>query len=89
MNNKWTWLVNNNSKNSLKKKKNDRKALIHCSLPAKKARRQEHNIKFCLLTTKSKNVIPLGAQIHSLEENIQVGTVHSILFLPTRGAECI
>lgn len=69
--------------------KNDRITLIHCSLLAKKAKRQEHNIKFYLLTTKSKNVIPLGTQIHSLEENMQVRTVHCILFLTTEGAECI
>lgn len=42
--------------------------LIHCSLSAKKAKRQECNIKFYLVTAKSKNVIPLGTQIHTLEE---------------------
>lgn len=46
-------------------------------------------MKFCFLTTKSKNIIPLGTQIHSLEEDIQVRTAHCLLFLPTRGAECI
>lgn len=63
--------------------------LIHCSLSAEKAKRQECNIKFYLLTAKSKNVIPLGMQIHTLEENIQVRTTSCILFLSTKGAECI
>lgn len=40
------------------------------------------------MTTKSKNVIPLGTQVHSLEGNTQVRAVHVILFLPTNGAEC-
>lgn len=88
MNNEQVWLYEKylDSKNNLK---NDRKTLIHCSLLAKKAKRQEHNIKFYLLTSKSKHVIPLGTQIQSLEENIQVRTVRCILFLPTKGAECI